>query len=433
MSPRWPWPLRRGRIYGPTLLRVYLLGGAVVMAVALLLYFHSLALRVERQTEAKGDLVAHVLAFTTLNMEGSADSTVQARFRSVIRSLDFPVIIASDDGFPLVWNARVGVGAMSIDAILSEDPAHPSPGFARVLHAMARMDRNHDPLPMVREGTGAPVVYLHYGSPSLINELRWTPLVTIAVAALFGLVGLLMLRSMKRAEQGFIWAGMAKETAHQMGTPLSSLVGWLEVLREETRDAGDRAILPRDLYEEAVAEIGRDAERLNRVAARFSQIGSQPRLERAPVGPVVQQTVDYFRRRFPQHVVLDLEMAEGLPEVEINAELLGWVLENLLKNAMNAADKRAGRVEVRVRSQGGGRGVVVTVRDNGRGVVAGMETQIFRPGVSTRQRGWGLGLPLSRRIVEEYHGGRLDLLWTEPGKGAEFAMTLPAAGTRRVR
>jgi signal transduction histidine kinase len=236
-----------------------------------------------------------------------------------------------------------------------------------------------------------------------------------------------MLRSIKRAEVSFIWAGMAKETAHQMGTPLSSLVGWIEVLREEVTLEKDQAILPLELFEEAVQEIDRDSSRLNQVAARFSQIGSRPKLEPGPVVPVVLATVDYFRTRFPRGVTLDLEVDPDIPTVNRNVELLGWVLENLLKNAMNAVDSGQGRVEVRISPRTGTPGVVLTVRDNGRGVAAGMEEQIFRPGVSTRHRGWGLGLPLSRRIVEEYHGGRLELSWTQPGKGSEFRVTLPAA------
>ncbi len=427
MSSRAPKRLGAARLSPPVFLRVYLLVGAVVLAVALLLYFHSLALRVEDQTEAMSDLVTHVIAFTTLAVKESPDSLAQDQFQAVIRSLNFPVVVTDVNGLPLAWNKRVGAETLSIDQILTEDPEHPSPPLAHVLAETRNMDRRHAPVPMFTPGSQIPLLYLHYGPTPLVEELRLIPIVTILVAALFGIVGLLMLRSLKRAEQGFIWAGMAKETAHQMGTPLSSLMGWMEVLKDETRVEETEAIVPRDLYEEIVKEIGRDAERLNRVAARFSQIGSHPRLERGSIEPVVQSTVDYFRRRFPRQVELRLEIEPGLPEAALNHELIGWVLENLLKNALNAADKEAGMVEVRVHPLPGAQGIALSVRDNGRGVSAGLERQIFRPGVSTRQRGWGLGLPLSRRIVEEYHRGRLDLTWSEPGAGAEFTMILPAA------
>ncbi len=427
MRRRVPIRLGTARPSAPVFLRIYLLSGAVLLAVALLLYFHSLALRVEEQTEAMSDLVAHVIAFTTLAVQEDSTSQAQNQFQGVIRTLNFPVVVTDVNGLPLAWNRRVGADTLSIDHILTEDLENPGPVLAEVLSAKAHMDEAHTPVPMYLPGNEEPLLYLHYGSPALVEELRLIPLITIGVAALFGVVGLVMLRSMKRAEQGFIWAGMAKETAHQMGTPLSSLVGWIEVMKDEARVGDSGAVLPRDLYEELVQEIGRDAERLNRVAARFSQIGSRPRLEPGAVEPVLRSTVDYFRRRFPRGVDLELTVQPALPAVALNQELLGWVLENLIKNALNAADKEKGKVEVSAQPLPGGKGVAISVRDNGRGVPAGMERQIFRPGVSTRQRGWGLGLPLSRRIVEEYHRGRLDLTWSEPGRGAEFTVALPAA------
>lgn len=420
----WLRPLRRsgGR---PTFFRIYLLGGTVLLAVGLLFYFQSLTRRVEAQTEAMSSLVANVIALSTLAVETSPDSSAHTMLQEQLRSLNFPVILTDVAGLPLAWNARVGVPPLSISRLEQEDLETPGPELARVLEVLRDMDAQHTPVPMTRPGSDEALILLHYGSPGLLAELRWTPWITIAVGLLFGLTALLMLRGQKRAEEGFIWAGMAKETAHQMGTPLSSLVGWMELMREESQVGRTEAVVPRELFEEVLHEVGRDAERLNRVAARFSQIGSKPRLARASVLPVVQATVDYFRRRVPEGFRLELQGADDLPEVQLNAELMGWVLENLIKNAMNAADKEHGRVRVEVGARGDG--IEIRVRDNGRGVQPGMEERIFRPGVSTRTRGWGLGLPLSRRIVESYHGGRLDLTWTQPGEGAEFAVRLPGA------
>jgi hypothetical protein len=418
--------LGRWRTSPPTFLRIYLLVGAVLLAVALLLYFHRLARRVDVQTEAMSGMVARVIAFSTLTVGESPDSLTQVQFQEVIRELPFPVILTDVNRRPLTWSGQVDVEPMSIDRLLREDLDAPSRELAPVLRALGRMDRAHGPIAMLEPGTRDTLMYLHYGSPALAGELRWIPWITIAVAALFGFTALLMLRSLKRVTEGFIWAGMAKETAHQMGTPLSSLSGWLEVLREEVGREGERVALSRELFEEVVGEMERDTGRLNRVAARFSQIGSRPRLETQSVVPVVQSTVDYFRRRIPEGVSLDLLVEPEAPPAALNPELFGWVLENLLKNAMDAVDSRAGKVEVSVRGTGGGGGVVISVRDNGKGVAPGLEKQIFRPGVSTRMRGWGLGLPLSRRIVEHYHGGRLDLVRSEPGRGAEFRVLLPA-------
>ena len=425
MNRLGPFQLGIWRPVRPTLLRVYLLVGTIILAVALLLYFHSLARRLDTQTEAMSALVARAVALSTLTVEDSPGSVAQNQFREVIRALTFPVIVTDAEGFPLAWSHHVGADTLRIEDIVAEDLDNPSPIMARVLRTRNAMDKKHEPIAMFLPEHTDTLMLLHYGSPPLAGELRWTPWITIVVAVMFGFVGLLMLRNIKRAEEGFIWAGMAKETAHQMGTPLSSLIGWLEVLREEFATKGDEATVPRKLFEEVAAEMESDMKGLNRVAARFSQIGSKPKLEKVALAPIVESTVDYFRRRFPEGVELELEIESGVSAVLLNSELFGWVLENLLKNAMNAVDPVDGRVTVQVR--GAGRTVHVNVCDNGRGVVSGMEHRIFRPGVSTRHRGWGLGLPLSRRIVELYHGGRLDLVRSEPGKGAEFRVTLPAA------
>ncbi|NNF06974.1 MAG: HAMP domain-containing histidine kinase, partial [Candidatus Eisenbacteria bacterium] len=201
-------------------------------------------------------------------------------------------------------------------------------------------------------------------------------------------------------------------------------------------EVGDRAesdvTIPAALYNEVVDEIDRDAERLKRVADRFSQIGSKPKLTEGSIEKIVEQTVDYFSHRLPrQSRKIEIQYtSQGEPvSVRFNPELLGWVLENLIKNAIDAADKDHGLVQVRVVGHSRNNSVSLSVRDNGRGVRPGMEKQIFRPGVSTRTRGWGLGLPLAQRIVTEYHRGRLELSWSEPGQGAEFLITLPGASS----
>jgi hypothetical protein len=416
------------RFSPPTLLRVYLLGGAIVLALGFLLYFYSLARRVDTQTEAMSALTARLIAFTTLTVGQSPDLATQNQFRETIRDLSFPVILTDVTGRPLAWSGQVKVPPMPIEELAVADLENPGdPGFARVLALRDRMDRSADPIPMLQPGTRDTLIYFHYGRSWLAAELRWIPWITIGVAALFGILGLLMIRSFKRSEESFIWAGMAKETAHQMGTPLSSLAGWLAVLRDEAPAGGESVTVPRAVFDEVVNEIEQDTGRLNRVAARFSQIGSQPRLEAVPVSPLVESTVDYFRRRFPRGVSLSLDVAAAVPEVRLNPELFGWVLENLVKNALNAVDQETGHIRIRVEAVSGGKAVAISVIDNGKGVVPGMEKVIFRPGVSTRRRGWGLGLPLSRRIVEQYHGGRLDLVGSVPGDRTEFRILLPCA------
>jgi signal transduction histidine kinase len=399
----------------------------VLLAVGFLLYFYSLARRVDTQTEAMSALTARLIAFTTLAVGQSPDPATQKQFRQTIADLSFPVILTDVTGRPLAWSDQVKVPTMPIEDLAAADLENPPPGLARVLALSDRMDRNAEPIPMLRPGTTDTLIYFHYGRSWLAAELRWIPWIAIGVAVLFGVLGLLMIRSFKRSEESFIWAGMAKETAHQMGTPLSSLAGWLTVLRDEAPPGGDTVALRRAVFDEVLHEIEQDTGRLNRVAARFSQIGSRPKLEATALPPLVESTLEYFRRRFPRGVALVQDVPADLPPVRLNPELFGWVLENLLKNALNAVDQEAGEVRVRAQSLPGDKAVAITVTDNGKGVAPGMEKTIFRPGVSTRRRGWGLGLPLSRRIVEQYHGGRLDLVGSVPGKATTFRVLLPIA------
>jgi signal transduction histidine kinase len=234
------------------------------------------------------------------------------------------------------------------------------------------------------------------------------------------------LTGIRRAEQRSIWVGMALETAHQLGTPLSSLMGWIERLRSQADSSGgDEVKMSRAEVSETVDEMERDVERLRKVAQRFSHVGSTPRLEKRDIGLVVRQAVEYARRRLPRRdgeVEIE-ERYETVPELPCNRELLEWVIENLLSNAVSALDKRPGRIEVVV-SPGDDGGVEIEVRDNGRGMSPTEQRRAFEPGYTTKRRGWGLGLALSQRVVEEYHGGRLYIRRSIPGEGTVVVIAL---------
>jgi signal transduction histidine kinase len=211
---------------------------------------------------------------------------------------------------------------------------------------------------------------------------------------------------------------MAREAAHQLGTPISSLMGWIEILRLPE--------LSQDRRTEAVDEIEKDAHRLRRVANRFSDIGSMPKMKPMDLAPVVRSTVDYIRRRIPQQggrVQLHVDVPDGL-RAPINEELFAWVVENLLKNALDALDEEGGTIDVRGEQRN--EQVRIEVEDTGCGIERREWNNIFKPGFSTKQRGWGLGLSLARRIAEDYHGGSLTLVESHIGQGSTFRIELPA-------
>jgi hypothetical protein len=260
--------------------------------------------------------------------------------------------------------------------------------------------------------------HLYYDESWLIQELRIFPWVQFLFVGLFVMVGYLGFSYIRQSEQSSLWMGMAREAAHQLGTPLSSLMGWVQMLRSADLDAERR--------EQTLDEIENDVERLQRIADRFSDIGSQPKLERQNVVPVVEQTAAYIRRRLPhrgQEVDLTVDLPDSLT-ARINEELFAWVLENLLKNALDAIEGEQGRIAVT-----GGQTpdrVYLEVADTGAGIPRREWGNLFRPGYSTKQRGWGLGLSLARRVVETYHGGNLELKASTVGEGSTFRIELSA-------
>jgi len=254
---------------------------------------------------------------------------------------------------------------------------------------------------------------LHHGPSALSKQVQFMPYLELGIMVLFFLAILWGLQVKKENDQNLLFAGMAKESAHQMGTPLTSIMGWLALL--EDRLPGDDTLL----------ELGRDVERLNKVSARFSQIGSRPKLEDRDLTGVIDDTITYFQRRLPHlggRVQLRSEGAAGNPVV-FNRELLEWVLENLIKNGIDALVDGKGTVTVRLADNPDG-GVIVRVSDTGRGIKPSHRAKIFEAGFSTKSRGWGMGLALVKRIVTQYHDGRIRVENTGR-QGTTIAFTLP--------
>lgn len=258
---------------------------------------------------------------------------------------------------------------------------------------------------------------LYYGESDMVRYLRWFPFVQLVFVGLFAFVAYVGFSYVRKSEQSSLWVGMAKEAAHQLGTPISSLMGWLEMLRMQDDSSGSL----RQISEEIEADI----QRLERVTSRFSDIGSLPKLDVQPLQPLLEETVEYMRRRLPRKgtLVRMTVSAESSLQAPLNAELFEWVIENLLKNAIDAMDTERGRIDVVATERGDL--IQIDVSDTGRGIDRRQHKNIFRPGYSTKKRGWGLGLSLAKRIVEDYHGGQLALLYSRPGEGTAFRIRIP--------
>jgi len=250
----------------------------------------------------------------------------------------------------------------------------------------------------------------YFGHTSLLNEVRYYPLVQLLIVGLFIIVTVLALRGSYRSVQNQVWAGMAKETAHQLGTPVSSLEGWVEVMREQP---GNEAI---------VAELAKDVNRLRLVSDRFGKIGSTPQLEKTDLVAQVNSMVEYIRKRAPGKVNFSVD-THGHEQIfaRVSPPLFDWVIENLLKNALDAME---GKGSIQVSLQEEKQHVIIDVTDSGKGIAIQHINRVFKPGFTTKKRGWGLGLSLSRRIISQYHKGEIFVKQSELGKGTTFRVIL---------
>lgn len=251
--------------------------------------------------------------------------------------------------------------------------------------------------------------YVYYGDSYLLTQLRYFPYFQLGIIGLFLLVVLIALSSAHRSIQNQVWVGLSKETAHQLGTPLSSIEAWMELLREH------------EVNEEAVAEMQKDLDRLKLVADRFSKVGSAPQLEEEDLVVRLQNMVSYMQKRSPKKVAISMQTNEQEIPVYISGPLFDWVIENLIRNALDAM---AGQGNIDIKVQNSPQQVTIDVCDNGKGIPRHQVKKIFNPGFTTKKRGWGLGLSLSRRIIEKYHHGSLFVKSSEVGKGTTFRIIL---------
>lgn len=252
--------------------------------------------------------------------------------------------------------------------------------------------------------------YLYYKGSSLLTKLRLYPLLLLGVISIYMLISYMAFSNARRSEQNKVWTGMAKETAHQIGTPLSAMLGWVAYLKDKYPQ------------EEAFGEMERDVNRLTAITERFSKIGSQPELTHTALTNTIENSLDYLVNRLGKNVTFTSNIASDL-QAQHNPQLISWVLENLITNATDALE---GKGEIEVEARLNGTDIFLFVKDSGKGIPSNIQRSIFKPGYSTKSRGWGLGLSLAKRIVDEYHNGSISLVDSQLNQGSTFKITLPS-------
>lgn len=316
---------------------------------------------------------------------------------------------------------------------LGEDISYEDPEDREKLNEiMEEMDSENEPIPIIsyrmnpntRELEEVIEFYFHYRDPNVIKWLRFLPVAQIVLIAAFFLIGLLTYRNMKRDEHVALWVGMAKETAHQIGTPISSLLGWIELLSENEFEG--LGVEERDEIREALSSMRQDVERLRKISDRFASIGARPTLKEYDLERIVRRAVKYSRQRLPLKEGIEfVERYKNTTVVLVNPEQLSWCIENLFKNSIRSLeDVSDGRIVIEVDVDKLTDEAKIVVEDNGAGMDRGILRNIFSPGFTTKTTGWGMGLSLVKRIVEDYHQGRIEVE-SEVLEGSRFIIYLP--------
>jgi len=282
---------------------------------------------------------------------------------------------------------------------------------------LIQMKESYPPI-LIKDEEGKVISKFYYSHSILVDKLRFFPIIAIFIISLFGMIGYISFSISRDSEQNKVWVGMSKEAAHQLGTPLSSLLAWIEILKYDSSDP--------EAVKETLMEMEKDVERLNTIAKRFSKIGSTPEKELINLSKLISNVCGYFEKRVP-HLGKKIEIIQSLDDkvwAKVNIDLFAWVIENLLKNAVEAIETRDGKIYIYMRYHSKDK-VSILVRDTGKGIPQKIKKQVFYPGFSTKKRGWGLGLSLTKRIVEDYHDGKIYVKESVVGKGTTFAIELP--------
>ena len=367
-----------------------LLLSAFIIGTAILWYTNNLVDDLRREERIKVNIWANATKQTT-DID-NLNEDISFVFEVINHNKTIPVILVDDNGSILYHKNFPSKKANNIDYLKSQ---------------LEIMKESHEPI--VFEYADGKYNKIYYKDSILLTRLKIFPYVILVVISLFIVTGYFAFSNSRKSEQNKVWAGMARETAHQIGTPLSSLMGWVTLLHDQGGN------------EEVVSEMNKDISRLQMITERFSKIGSQPELKNQDVNTIVQRSFYYMKDRSSSKINFKLDVTDHAMFSFLNTQLFGWVIENIMRNAIDALQ---GKGEIKVEVKDHSKNVIIDISDNGKGIKSTQLKTVFEPGYTTKLRGWGLGLSLVKRIVEDYHKGQVYILRSELGKGSTFRISL---------
>ena len=369
----------------------------LILVIGLLAYSNSIVNRLRNDNREIVKLYSEIIAKT---VNEDSDTNLNFVFDEIIKKVQFPIIYSDSENKPIY--------ARNLSQSLTPEQLQKS---------LTSMDKQNDPIPIVYTDPDSNesilLGYLHYGDSDLIRKLQWLPYLEIGVVALFIFLGFIGFNSIRNSEKRNIWVGMARETAHQLGTPVSALMGWVDRLRTH----------PKESYN-VVKEMESDLKRLEQIGSRFSKMGSDSELKSISLKELVDRQSAYLKKRLP---LLKKEIAltvSGIDNISIdgNEILLGWAIENVIRNGIDSIQSEKGKVDISISSDDVSG--IIQIQDSGAGILKKDWKNIFRPGFSTKERGWGLGLSLVNRIINEIHDGEIKVLHSKIGFGTCFEIRI---------
>lgn len=376
--------------------KILLVSAAIVIAAASLAISHFLVADLEN--EEKNRMAVWAEAMRTLN-NADEKTDLNLVLKVINENNTIPVVVLDSQGNAQVFRNVTFSGADFNDSL--KNAALLGKTFLRKgRHIKIMLNKKNNEY-----------IQVCYDESLMLKRLAAYPLVQLGIVLIFVVVAIFALLSSKKAEQNKVWVGLSKETAHQLGTPISSLMAWIEILKETYPD------------DDLIPEMNKDVKRLQLIADRFSKIGSLPEPVPSSLNEVLDHVIDYMDRRTSKSIQMIKEFPQHDIIVKINASLFEWVIENLSKNAVDAMGGKVGRITLRVEETD--KCAVIEVSDTGKGIKRKDLNNVFRPGFTTKERGWGLGLSLAKRIVEEYHNGKIWVKSSDVGKGTTFRIELP--------
>lgn len=396
-----------------SLFKIYVFSGLLVISVFFFWYTQKLNHNIRENDQRYIRLFSQI---STLAPHIN-DDNLNTFFENVKEGITFPVIVSDENGEPIFYrNIRL--------------PTDTSRAITYLKNLVREMDTHNPPKIIEYNMDGFKLIqYLHYGESYLISKLKWYSIELIIIIASFFAFGIWIFKIIKHYEQSFVWVGLAKETAHQLGTPVSSLMGWNELLSAYAEHNPE--------VQNVTEQIGMDLQRLVQISNRFSKIGSKADLVPMDINQILHKSCDYFKGRLPQYsksIIITDHYHPYLPKIAGNPILLEWAFENIIKNAMDAVNKKDGLIEIHTELDPINRHRIhIYFKDNGKGIPGSQHQKIFYPGFSTKTIGWGLGLSLVKRIIEEYHSGKVSIKESSVGKGTTLQVSLKALPTEKEK